>query len=137
VWAAVVSTVAWLPWRSVAWGWTLLNVALLVWLVRTSYRRLLDRLGTRMPLALAALVAITAFTAPVMGTFDVGQVGLFLTVLVLADMLQARSRMPQGILVGIATAIKLTRDCSSSTGPRPGGAARRPSLRRPRPASGS
>ncbi len=108
VWAAVVSTVAWLPWRSVAWGWTLLNVALLVWLVRISYRRLLDRLGTRMPLALAALVGITAFTAPVMSTFDVGQVGLFLTVLVLVDVLQARVRMPQGILVGVATAIKLT-----------------------------
>ncbi len=108
VWAAVVSTVAWLPWRSVAWGWTLLNVALLVWLVRISYRRLLDRLGTRMPLALAALVAITAFTAPVMSTFDVGQVGLFLTVLVLVDVLQARARMPQGVLVGFATAIKLT-----------------------------
>jgi alpha-1,2-mannosyltransferase len=108
VWAAVVSTVAWLPWRSVAWGWTLLNVALLVWLVRTSYRRLLDRAGTWMPLALAALVAITAFTAPVMGTFDVGQVGLFLTVLVLADVLQARARVAQGVLVGVAAAIKLT-----------------------------
>jgi alpha-1,2-mannosyltransferase len=106
MWAAVMALVAWLPWRSVDVAWTLLDLALLCWVVRVSYARFIDRLGERRWIAWACLVAICGFTAPVLSVFDLGQLGLVLMALVLADTLRT-SRLPRGVLVGIATATKL------------------------------
>jgi alpha-1,2-mannosyltransferase len=106
MWAAVMALVAWLPWRSVDVAWTLLDLALLCWVVRVSYARFIDRLGERRWIAWACLVAICGFTAPVLSVFDLGQLGLVLMALVLADTLRT-SRVPRGVLVGVATAIKL------------------------------
>ena len=108
LWAAVVGAVAWLPWRGVAWVWTLLNVALLVWLVRRSYRAFVATAPRIEPIVVALLAGVLAFTAPVMSTFDVGQVGILLTAAVLADTVSAKTRLPRGVLVGSATAVKLT-----------------------------
>ena len=108
LWAAVVGLVAWLPWRGVAWGWTLLNVALFVWLVRRSYDAFVAVRPEIAPIAVALFAGVLAFTAPVMGTFDVGQVGILLTAAVVADAVPTTTRLPRGVLVGGATAIKLT-----------------------------
>jgi alpha-1,2-mannosyltransferase len=107
MWAAVMSIVAWLPWRWVDVAWTALDLALLCWIVRVSYARLLDRLGDRRWIAWACLVAVSGFTAPVLSVFDLGQLGLLLMALVLADTLPRTTRLPRGVLVGIATAVKL------------------------------
>jgi alpha-1,2-mannosyltransferase len=106
MWAAVMTLIAWLPWRSVNVAWTLLDLALLCWVVRVSYARFIDRLGERRWIAWACLVAICGFTAPVLSVFDLGQLGLVLMALVLADTMRT-SRLPRGMLVGVATAIKL------------------------------
>jgi len=106
MWAAVMALVAWLPWRSVDVAWTLLDLALLCWVVRVSYARFIDRLGEPRWIAWACLVAICGFTAPVLSVFDLGQLGLVLMALVLADTLRT-SRLPRGVLVGVATAIKV------------------------------
>lgn len=45
---------------------------------------------------------------PVRETFFLGQVNLLLLALVLPDVLAERTRLPRGVLVGVATAIKLT-----------------------------
>jgi alpha-1,2-mannosyltransferase len=108
VWAAIVGTVAWLPWRGVAWAWTVLNVTLLVWLVRRSYEVFLATSQRAAPLVVAALAGLLAFTEPVMGTFSLGQVGLLLTAAIVADAVPRRTRLPRGVLVGFATAVKLT-----------------------------
>jgi alpha-1,2-mannosyltransferase len=108
LWAAVVGMFAWLPWRGVAWGWTLLNVALFVWLVRRSYDAFVAVRPEIAPSAAALFAGVLAFTAPVMGTFDVGQVGILLTAAVVADVVPSTTRVPRGMLVGSATAIKLT-----------------------------
>jgi alpha-1,2-mannosyltransferase len=106
MWAAVMALIAWLPWRSVDVAWTLLDLALLCWVVRVSYARFIDRLGERRWIAWACLVAVCGFTAPVLSVFDLGQLGLVLMALVLADTMRT-SRLPRGMLVGVATAIKL------------------------------
>ena len=107
LWAAVAGAVAWLPWRSVAVAWTVLDIALLVWVVHAAYASFLDRLGAQRPIALAVLVVVLGLTAPVLSVLDLGQIGLVLMALVLADTLPRRRRLPQGLLVGAATAIKL------------------------------
>ncbi len=105
--AGALALVAWLPGSWITVAWTLLDIALLVWVVRISYARFLDRLGRRRPIALACLVGVLGVTAPVMSVFDLGQIGLVLMALVLADALPKRTRLPRGVLVGVATAIKL------------------------------
>jgi alpha-1,2-mannosyltransferase len=107
MWAAVMALVAWLPWSVVSVAWTLLDLALVCWVVRISYARFLDRLGDRRWIAWACLVAICGFTAPVLSVFDLGQMGIVLMALVLADTLVHPTRLPRGVLVGTATAIKL------------------------------
>jgi alpha-1,2-mannosyltransferase len=107
MWAAAMALVAWLPWSWVGVAWTLLDLALLCWVVRISYARFLDRLGDRRWLAWACLVAVCGLTAPVLSVFDLGQIGIVLMALVLADTLPRSTRVPRGVLIGVATAIKL------------------------------
>jgi alpha-1,2-mannosyltransferase len=107
MWAAVMALVAWLPWRWVDVAWTLLDLVLLCWVVRVSHARFLDRLGERRWIAWACLIAICGLTAPVLSVFDLGQVGVVLMAAVLADTLPRVTRVPRGVLVGVATAIKL------------------------------
>ena len=84
-WAAALSLVAWLPRGWLGLGWTLLNVALLLWVTRVSYRAFLDGQGAAWPVALACVAGIMAFSAPVLSVFDLGQVGILLLAMVLAD----------------------------------------------------
>jgi alpha-1,2-mannosyltransferase len=105
--AAALALIAWLPRSWITVAWTLLDIALLVWVVQVSYTRFLDRLGRRRPVALACLVGVLGLTAPVLSVFDLGQIGLVLMALVLADALPERTRLPRGVLVGVATATKL------------------------------
>jgi alpha-1,2-mannosyltransferase len=107
MWAAAMALVAWLPWSWVSVAWTLLDLALLCWVVRVSYRRFLDRLGPRRWIAWACLIAVCGFTAPVLSVFDLGQLGIVLMALVLADTVPRTTRLPRGVLVGVATAIKV------------------------------
>jgi alpha-1,2-mannosyltransferase len=107
-WAAALALVAWLPRGWVGLAWTLLNAALLLWVTRVSYRAFLDGQGAAWPVALACMAGIMAFSAPVLSVFDLGQVGILLLAMVLADTVPERTRLPRGVLVGAATAIKLT-----------------------------
>jgi len=78
-----------------------------VWVVRISYARFLGRLGERRWIAWACLIAVCGLTAPMLSVFDLGQLGIILMALVLADTLPRTTWLPHGALVGIATAIKL------------------------------
>jgi len=105
--AAGLSLVAWVPRNWAVAVWTALDLALLIWVVNISFAPFLERLGRRRPVALAILVGVFGLTAPVMSVFDLGQVGIVLLALVLADTINDRTRLPRGVLVGVATAIKL------------------------------
>lgn len=85
--------------------WTGLNLALLGVLLRVTWRPAWRRLPPAVfPLALAGV----AWVFPFRNTLVLGQVNLILMTLVLADCLPARTRWPRGLLVGVATAVKLT-----------------------------
>ncbi|TMK35747.1 MAG: DUF2029 domain-containing protein [Actinobacteria bacterium] len=108
VWAAIVAPIAWLHWRVVAFGWTILNIGLLLWIVRLSYRAVLERADSARRIALAALVVAVAITTPLGSVFWFGQVGIVLAAACLADTVPTRTRLPRGVLVGFAMAVKLT-----------------------------
>jgi alpha-1,2-mannosyltransferase len=81
---------------------------LLLWAVSLSYHAFLERRPATRPVAIAGLALILGVTAPVASTFFVGQLGLVLMALCLADAVPQATRFPRGVLVGIATAVKLT-----------------------------
>ncbi|TQS44416.1 glycosyltransferase 87 family protein [Cryptosporangium phraense] len=80
--------------------WVLASLAALVGVARIGMRPVVDRLG--LPLTLALLLV----SAPVRSHLRFGQVGLFLVLLVSADLLR-RHRRP-GLGLGLAIAVKLT-----------------------------
>jgi alpha-1,2-mannosyltransferase len=108
VWAAIVAPIAWFHWRAVAVGWTVVNLGVLSWIVRVSYRKVLDRIDASRAIVLAALVVAVAITTPLASVFWFGQVGILLVGACLADTIPVRTRLPRGMLVGLATAVKLT-----------------------------
>lgn len=107
LWAAVVSPAALLPWRVVALGWTVVNIAVLTWIVWLSFRTLLGRAGDARWLALAGLTLVFVVTVPVSDVLSLGQLGILLTAACLADTVPDHTRLPRGVLVGVATAVKL------------------------------
>jgi alpha-1,2-mannosyltransferase len=103
------------------WIWELASLVVLIGLVAFLYRPVVERwrdwLSTRYgdraatltaaalaPLLLPALI----WLEPVRTTFRFGQVNIFMIALVVADCCLPRTRWPRGVLVGLATAIKLT-----------------------------
>jgi alpha-1,2-mannosyltransferase len=108
LWAAIVVPFSWIHWRVASLAWFAANVAVLVWIVRFSYRTFLGTVGAYRRAALAVLVVVLALTTPLGSVFWFGQVGILLTAACLADVVPERTRLPRGVLVGLATAVKLT-----------------------------
>jgi len=84
------------------------NVAALIWVVRFSYARFLATAGHSRHVALAVVVVVMAATTPIASALWFGQVGILLVAACLADVVPERTRLPRGVLVGLATAVKLT-----------------------------
>jgi alpha-1,2-mannosyltransferase len=108
LWAAFMAPFGWLPWRLAAVAWAVVNVAVLWWIVDLSYRAFLSTKEHARPIALAILVVALAVTGPLASVFWFGQLGILLTAACLADTVADRTRLPRGMLVGLATAVKLT-----------------------------
>jgi alpha-1,2-mannosyltransferase len=89
------------------WVWATVTVVLLAWCVQISFGAALSR--TRLPpdLTLALLIAVVLYTRPVFDHLGDGQVDIALMALCLVDTTTPQPRWPRGLLVGIATAIKL------------------------------
>ena len=77
------------------------------------------------PRGAAALLAVAAYLQPVKQEIGFGQVDLLLLALCAVDCLVDSPRWPRGLLIGLATAIKLEPGVFISTSSSPGGAARR------------
>jgi alpha-1,2-mannosyltransferase len=108
LWAAIVVPISWVHWRIASLVWFAANVTVLVWIVRFSYRTFLGTVDAHRRAALAVLVVVLAVTTPLGSVFWFGQVGILLTAACLADVVPERTRLPRGMLVGLATAVKLT-----------------------------
>lgn len=89
--------------------WTLVSLVLLTILVGMSFSRLLARVpGRWRALALGAVTALAVLTVPVAENLSLGQVGVALTLACVIDVTGRAPRLPRGVLVGLATAVKLT-----------------------------
>jgi alpha-1,2-mannosyltransferase len=106
--ALLTPWLAWFPPLFDVLVWTAAEIAAIVWLTAVGFRPLLDRTGPGRPYLLAALAAGATWLNPVRDVIKFGQVDLFLVVLVVADLTTKAPRWPRGLLIGLATAIKLT-----------------------------
>ena len=94
--------------KVLAWLWTALQYLLLAVVTAVVFRPALQRFGRWRPLALGALVGLLAMLYPLREGALYGQINMVLVSLVLADYVVRAPRWPRGLLIGIATAIKLT-----------------------------
>ena len=99
---------AWLPPLADVLIWTAAEMVTIVWLTSVGFRPLLQRATVGRPYLLAALAAAVTWLNPVRDVIKFGQVDLFLMAMVVADLTAKRGRWPRGLLIGLATAIKLT-----------------------------
>ena len=100
------------PFGVAGWLWTAAQVVATTAIVGYAGYRLIHRAGSWSPLALAALTAPMLWLHPVGDGIRFGQVNAFIVLLCLLDMVEPRprwlARVPRGVLIGVATAIKLT-----------------------------
>jgi alpha-1,2-mannosyltransferase len=87
-------------------AWTLASIVMLGFVVRATMPNLVNRFSRpRIALTLAILVALVS--APVMTGLGHGQLGIALMTMCIFDCISPRPRWPRGLLIGIATAVKL------------------------------
>lgn len=90
-------------------SWSLLSAVLLWWCLAIVLRHLLPALAAADHRVLAVwLLPLGLVAEPVRETLAFGQINIILMTLVLADTLTRRPRLPRGVLIGLAAAIKLT-----------------------------
>lgn len=107
--AAIFSVpLALLPTQAAGWLWTGTQFAVLAGVVGLAFRPLLERLGRYAPVGVGAIAGLLLWMLPLRSTLSFGQVNIVIVGLVAADYLTRRPRWPRGLLVGIATAVKLT-----------------------------
>ncbi|MBD3145228.1 glycosyltransferase 87 family protein [Microbispora bryophytorum] len=108
--AMLAVPLAMMSWPVAQWVWTVAIVAVLAVTVRHAFRAFLD--GVRgvlaAPLLFAVLCAACTYLMPIRDQFRFGQVDLFLLALCLLDCVARRPWWPRGMLIGLATAVKLT-----------------------------
>ena len=92
--------------------WSIAVVATLAWVVHVAFQPLLQRFGRWQPTAHGGLTGAMLWLLPIRDQVRFGQVGLFLVAVILADLVVGQHRRPRwwgppGMLVGLATAVKL------------------------------
>ncbi len=93
-------------WGFVQWAWTFMSLLMLAAIIVVSYRGL--PWARRRPIAVyGGFLVVWTLAVPVSDHLGYGQVGLFLTLLCLIDVLARPRWLPEGVLVGVAGAIKL------------------------------
>jgi alpha-1,2-mannosyltransferase len=105
--ALLAVPLSWLPFTAAGILWTLGELVCTVALTAIGFRALRPRAGRWWPLLLGLLAGLVQLTLPFRDGVKFGQVDELLALLVAVDCLRDRRRTG-GVLVGIATAIKLT-----------------------------
>jgi len=104
--ALVAVPVALGSWGAVQWGWSFVSLLMLAAIIVLSYREVPFTRKRPVVVYVGFLVLWTA-ASPISDHLGYGQVGLFLTLLCLIDVLARPRWIPEGVLVGIAGAVKL------------------------------
>jgi alpha-1,2-mannosyltransferase len=106
--ALVFLPFSWVPLRVGEVAWMVGNLVALWFVVTMSLRRYgPPTWATHRVLPLALVVAV-AVSDPIRVGMEQGQVNILLALLVVADLSGALPRLPRGIMIGIAAALKLT-----------------------------
>jgi len=107
--AAILAVpLAWLPFGTAGWLWTLGEVATTIAITWLAFRRLWPRFGRWWPLAVGVLAGAMQQMLPLRDEIKFGQVDELLVLMVAVDCLYFSRRRFGGALVGLASAIKLT-----------------------------
>jgi len=106
--ALLAVPLAWFSFAAAGILWTLGELACTVALTAVGFKPLLRRAGVWWPLLLGLLAGLLQLTLPLRDEIKFGQVDELLAVLVVVDCLWLRRTRAGGVLVGVATAIKLT-----------------------------
>jgi alpha-1,2-mannosyltransferase len=89
--------------------WTAVSLGFLLWMIYIAHTS--GSAGQREPRSVWAgvlvLFAASLWLEPVQSTFSLGQINLILDGLILIDLCGGMGRVPRGVLVGVAAAIKL------------------------------
>ncbi|WP_203972155.1 glycosyltransferase 87 family protein [Planotetraspora silvatica] len=99
-----------MSWPAAQWVWTIGIVVALAVTVGHSFRPLLKRFSGRLavPVLFGLLAAACMYLMPIRDQVRFGQVDLFLVALCLLDCVVRKPWWPRGMLIGLATAVKLT-----------------------------
>ncbi|MGZ4210774.1 MAG: glycosyltransferase 87 family protein [Actinomycetota bacterium] len=95
-----------LPWKVATILWFVASLSCLVFITRRAFAPFLEHTDPWQGLALGVIVALLLWTVPITDTLWFGQINLILMALVFFDFLSIRRT--QGVLTGIAAAVKLT-----------------------------
>jgi alpha-1,2-mannosyltransferase len=112
--ALLAIPLAWLPFTAAGILWTLGELGCTVALTAAGFSRLLRRSGRWWPLLLGLLAGLLQLTLPLRDEVKFGQVDELLALLCVVDCLwlrrtgSDRDRPTAGVLIGVATAVKLT-----------------------------
>jgi alpha-1,2-mannosyltransferase len=107
--AALLATpIALVPLGAVAWLWTAGQVAATAGTVWIAGRPLLSRARHWWPVATALLTVLMVWLQPLSDGLRFGQVDAFIVLACLVDLAAVRPRWTRGVLIGLATAVKLT-----------------------------
>jgi alpha-1,2-mannosyltransferase len=102
--AVPLAMVAW-PAAQVVWvALIYVPLAITIWY---AFRPLLARAGRHSPVVFAGLFAVCAYLFPLRDQMRFGQIDILLVALCVADCATAKPRWSRGVLVGLATALKL------------------------------
>jgi alpha-1,2-mannosyltransferase len=105
--AILATPLALAPFEADKLGWIAMVYGPLVLAIRAGFRPILSRAGKAAPVVFPILLALAAYLQPVMQEIGFGQVDLLLLGLCLIDCVAKRPRWPRGVLIGLATAVKL------------------------------
>jgi alpha-1,2-mannosyltransferase len=106
--ALLALPIALIPFTAAAWLWTVAQVAATMAAVWIAGRPLLVRAGAWRPVATAVLTVVMVWLHPVSDGIRFGQVNAFIVLACLVDLTVRRPRWSRGVLIGLATAVKLT-----------------------------
>jgi alpha-1,2-mannosyltransferase len=105
--AALAAPLSWVPETPANLAWTGITIALLVVVVRICFAPIIRRAGRYGWLATVLGVLAMASLSPVEDHLRFGQVGIALMACAILDCMVERPRWPRGVLIGLATAVKL------------------------------
>ncbi|HET6911579.1 MAG TPA: glycosyltransferase 87 family protein [Mycobacteriales bacterium] len=106
--ALLAVPLAWMSFGVAGWMWSVGEVALTVVIAWLAFRRLWPRCGRWWPLALGVLAGAMQQMLPLRDEIKFGQVDELLVAICAVDLLLLSRARTHGMLVGLATAIKLT-----------------------------